>query len=495
MRIPMRPVLLATLAWLTCATGCQSVDRGSRALGWIRPSADRTHFVGAESDARFVVWGVNYDHDASGRLIEDYWRDEWRSVVEDFGEIRDLGANVVRIHLQLGRFMTDARRADPGQLERLARLVDLAETTGLYLAVTGLGCYHKRDVPPWYDRLPEADRWEVQAHFWAAVAKVCRESPAIFCYDLMNEPILPGKTPATEWLAGEFGGKHFVQRIALDLAGRTRQEVARRWVEKMAGVIRHHDERHMITVGVIPWALTFPGAKPLFYSPTVVRNLDFVSVHFYPKKNEVDAALRALQVYEIGKPLVVEEIFPLHCGIDELCRFIDRSRHYVDGWISFYWGRRADEYERQRTVADAMVASWLRRFEAMADTITADQARSKNSATDQQIRRPWGASIRAASSLTSLAATAAVRSSRSRLGLSSTTSAPIGATGRSCTARTTSRTLKPPGSWWDTPGAYAGSTASRSIDTYSGAVSARSRSARQVFIGTTSTPNRSACAR
>ncbi len=43
----------------------------------------------------------------------------------------------------------------------------------------------------------------------------------------------------------------------------------------------------MITVGVFAWALTFPGAKPVFYSDAVARHLDFVSVHFYPKRGEV----------------------------------------------------------------------------------------------------------------------------------------------------------------------------------------------------------------
>lgn len=367
----MRLAPAAPILWFACVIGCQSMDAGRpRSLGWIRPSDDHSHFVREDSAARFVVWGVNYDHDAPGRLIEDYWQTEWERVVEDFGEIRDLGANVVRIHLQLGRFMKNARHADGAQLAQLARLVELAESTGLYLDLTGLGCYHKRDVPAWYDRLPEADRWAVQARFWEAVAKVCHASPAVFCYDLMNEPILPGKTPETEWLAGEFGGKHFVQRIALDLAGRTRQEVARLWVEKMVAAIRRHDERHMITVGVIPWALTFPGAKPLFYADAVARHLDFVSVHFYPKRGEVDDALRALRVYEIGKPLLVEETFPLKCDIEELVEFIERSRNYVDGWVSFYWGRSAEEYEaRNQSLADSIVAGWLRRFAVMSAAI------------------------------------------------------------------------------------------------------------------------------
>ena len=32
----------------------------------------------------------------------------------------------------------------------------------------------------------------MQARFWQAVAARCAASPAVFCYDLMNEPVVPG---------------------------------------------------------------------------------------------------------------------------------------------------------------------------------------------------------------------------------------------------------------------------------------------------------------
>lgn len=335
-------------------------------LQWIRPSEDGTHFVGAVAGKPIVMWGVNYDHDDEGRLLEDYWHEHWETVIEDFGEIKELGANVVRIHLQLPKFMDTAEQANTANLTRLKELVQLAEQTGLYLDVTGLGCYHKQDVPAWYDELQEAARWDVQARFWQAVAKVCRDSRAIFCFDLMNEPILPGQKPETEWLAGELAGKHFVQRISLDLAGRTRLEVARDWVNKLTGAIREIDQRHLITVGVIPWAHVFKGAKPLFYSPEVGGPLDFVSVHFYPKQDDVAGALAALEVYNIGKPLVVEEFFPLQCSLEEAAAFIEGSRKYTDGWISFYWGKTIEQYEQQSDLKGAIVAQWLRRFRSQS---------------------------------------------------------------------------------------------------------------------------------
>ena len=332
-------------------------------LAWIRVSEDGKGFVKGDSGQPFVAWGVNYDHDNEGRLLEDYWAGEWETVEEDFREIRELGANVVRIHLQVGRFLKSADRPNQANLARLGRLVRLAEQTGLYLDITGLGCYHKKDVPDWYDALDEAGRWEAQAVFWRAVAKTCSGSPAIFCYDLMNEPILPGKKKATEWLGGELSGKFFVQRISLDLAGRTREEIGEAWVAKLVGAIREADKRHLVTVGVIPWAHVWKTAKPIFHSPKIGAPLDFVSVHFYPKKGDVAGSLEALKVYDVGKPLVVEEMFPLKCSTKEVAAFVEGGREYCDGWISFYWGATIEENRKQGDLKGALVADWLEWFQ------------------------------------------------------------------------------------------------------------------------------------
>ncbi|MCX7765334.1 MAG: glycoside hydrolase family 5 protein [Candidatus Sumerlaeia bacterium] len=340
-------------------------------LKWICPSKDGSHFVCDDSDTTFVVWGFNYDHDATGRLLEDYWTQEWQTVVEDFYEMKQLGANVVRIHLQLAKFIKSPQEVDHAALAQLARLVQIAERTGLYLDITGLGCYHRQDVPQWYNVLSEAKRWEVQALFWEAIARVCAKSPAIFCYDLMNEPILPdANQKETDWLAGEFGGKWFAQRITLDLRGRTQKQVARQWVDKLVATIRKVDNRHMITIGAIPLAFAFPGAKPLFYSPEVSEALDFVSVHFYPETNKVNEALTALATYNIGKPLVVEELFPLRCSVEDLDVFIEGSRRIADGWIGFYWGKTIEEYAKEPTdIAGAITRHWLEYFRTKTPAI------------------------------------------------------------------------------------------------------------------------------
>ena len=373
--------LVSILLWSGCAAtpedSSRHVDRSSAAerLEPIRISDDGRHFVHGDPPRRFVAWGFNYTKGASGRLLEEACREDWEEVAEDFAEMRALGANAVRIHLQLGRFMRSARNPDPSALSLLARVVALAEENGLYLDVTGLGCYLRADVPEWYDALPEAQRWEVQARFWRAVAETCRESSAVLCYNLMNEPIVPGGGPAeTDWLVGEFDGMHFVQRIALDLAGRDQKEVARAWVDTLVDAIRDVDDSHLITVGVIPWAFTFPGARPLFDAEHVGPRLDFTSVHVYPEADAIDEALTALRVYDLGRPLVVEEMFPIPCGIEQLEEFVDGSQDIVDGYFGHYFGWDLDDYSREpKTIKNGIASGFLRFFRRYRTKLVAAQ--------------------------------------------------------------------------------------------------------------------------
>ncbi len=340
------------------------------ALEPVRVGKDGKSFVLAESGTPFRVWGVNYDHDSvgKGRLIEDYWEKEWDTVCEDFREIRALGANVVRVHLQFGKFMRDAATPDEKSLAQLSRLLALAEETGLYLDITGLACYHKADTPKWYDAMGERPRWAAQARFWSAVAKTCRGSNAVFCYDLMNEPVFDGRNDAG-WVAGNLGGKSFVQRLTLEPGKRTAVEIAKAWVDTLTAAIRAEDPAHMITVGAIPWAHVWPGAKPIFCSPEVSPALDFASIHLYPKKGGVEKALTAMGVYEIGKPLLIEETFPLECDVAEMDDFLRRSKPRTAGHISFYWGRTIAEYETEKgaRIEAALMSAWLKHFQQHAE--------------------------------------------------------------------------------------------------------------------------------
>jgi hypothetical protein len=350
----------AIVFWGLAAGSALAVD-----LDWIRVAGDQRSFVHESSGRPFVPWGFNYDHDATeaGRLIEDYWFEEWDKVEADFGEMKMLGANVVRIHLQFGRFMTAADQPSAKQLDQLGRLLQLAERTGLYLDLTGLGCYHKQDVPAWYDRLDEPSRWQAQAKFWEAVAERCQASPAVFCYDLMNEPIVPGgQGQQDDWLGPAFGGKHFVQCITRDAKNRPRPEIARQWIERLVKAVRIHDRRHLVTVGLVPWSLDRAGLSSGFVPEKVTGDLDFIAVHIYPRAGKLAESLDTLKGFAVGKPIVVEETFPLTCSAEELSVFIDQSRGVATGWIGFYWGKTPDEYRGSDKLGDVATLHWLELF-------------------------------------------------------------------------------------------------------------------------------------
>ncbi len=376
-------VCLASFGWI-CGALAVDLPEARAGLEFIGVSQDGNYFVLADSHSKFTPWGFNYDRDFSGRLLETYWLKEWDAVTRHFAEMKALGANTVRIHLQVSRFMKSERETNRESLDQLARLVTLAEKTGLYLDVTGLGCYDKKDVPQWYNDLNEGRRWDVQSRFWEAVAGICRNSPAVFCYDLMNEPVVAEDKKERDWTPGAFGDKYYVQRLTLDFAGRSPEQIAKAWVNKMVAAIRKHDRRHLVTVGAIPWALAFSGAKPLFYSKEVGMNLDFVSVHFYPKAGEVDKALTALAVYHIGKPLVIEEMFPLSCSVAEMDQFIDGSKPLAAGWITFYWGKTIAEYRQEKNGGvDATMLHWLEYFVNKTPEILGSNAGQKGAQHDK----------------------------------------------------------------------------------------------------------------
>ncbi len=102
-------------------------NQAAAGLDPIELAKDKKSFVFAQSQKRFTPWGFNYDRDSAGRLLEDYWDDEWDKVEAHFAQMKKLGANVVRIHLQFGRFMAGADKPNAKALGRLTKLLQLAD--------------------------------------------------------------------------------------------------------------------------------------------------------------------------------------------------------------------------------------------------------------------------------------------------------------------------------------------------------------------------------
>jgi hypothetical protein len=320
----------------------------------VRLAPDNKGFVLSPSGERFVPWGHNY----AAQGLEDAAVRSWGKIESDFNDLAKMGANVVRIHLQFPLFMDGPAQPNVKELERLERLLKLAEKHRIYLDITGLACYRKNQRAAWYDALGNEDRWAAQAEFWKTVARTCAASPAVFCYDLMNEPILSGQRN-DGWYTGEFGGYEFLQRISLDQTNRPPDEIAREWTRTLVSAIRKHDKEHLITIGMLPaWGL----------SQTVVGpQLDFIAVHIYPNAGKVEDAITNLRQFDIGKPVVVEETFPLSCGVLDERKFLLESRGIAAGWLGQYPDESPAELEALKrsgkiTATQAAYLSWFDLF-------------------------------------------------------------------------------------------------------------------------------------
>jgi hypothetical protein len=329
---------------------------GSRtaAMEPVSVSPDSKGFVLAPSGKTFVPWGHNYA--AAG--LEDPASRSWRKIEDDFVDLKNMRANVARVHLQFPKFMDGANKPNAAALDRLSQLLRLAEKHGIYLDVTGLACYRPQERAAWYDAMRDKDRWAAQAQFWESVAGTCAKSPAVFCYDLANEPIVFGERK-DGWYTGRLGGCDFLQRLSLDQHNRTQNEVALEWTRLMVAAIHKRDRQHLITIGMLPaWGLSQNVVGP---------ELDFIAVHIYPEKGKVDEALRTLKRFDVGKPIVVEETFPLDCGVADLRQFLLQSRRLAAGWIGQYPDESPAELESLRrsgkiTVPQSMYLSWINLF-------------------------------------------------------------------------------------------------------------------------------------
>jgi hypothetical protein len=74
-----------------------------------------------------------------------------------------------------------------------------------------------------------------------------------------------------------------------------------------------------------------------------------------------------LRVCAAGKPVVIEETFPLSCDAPQLEEFLRASREIAGGWIGHYDGQTPDELnalerDGKLTLGQAVYRQWLEMF-------------------------------------------------------------------------------------------------------------------------------------
>ncbi len=254
-------------------------------------------------------------------------------------------------------FFVGANQIDAGAVERFRTVLTIAEKTGLRLHITGLACYRIAQRMAWYDALDDEGRWKTQELFWETIAKACASSSAVFCYDLMNEPVSKGKR-ADGWYLGRMGEQEFCQRLSLD-STKSGDDIFREWTGRMVAAIRKSDTTHLITIGM----LTFPSIYKV-----AAEQLDFVSPHIYPESKKVPEAITMLKKFDYGKPMEIGETFPLSCSVDEEREFLLQSRATAAGWLG-QWpvegpaALRELKKSGQITLVQSVWLTWVELFE------------------------------------------------------------------------------------------------------------------------------------
>lgn len=295
-----------------------------------------------ENGAPFFPWGFNYTNPALVDLIEDFWMMEeaWDILEKDFEEMRDYGANTVRIHLQCVKFMTSTSTPNTVSFERLERLAKISEDKGLYLIVTGLGAYRLSDAQPWYDELDDFHRWETQKLFWKTVAATLNNYSCVFAYDLINEPVVASgchpDSSSCSWYpeGGQFGGYQFVQNISIN-PDNGYWETLGFWTDMMTAAIRTEDDVTMVTMGLLPLG-------PI---NSISSHFDILSTHIYPNTNNLYASINYVLSNQSDKPFLIEEFYNLSCSAPELELFLDLIEGSYHGLIGHYMGRTIEEYD------------------------------------------------------------------------------------------------------------------------------------------------------
>ena len=308
---------------------------------------------------RFEVWGFNYGIGDRYRILDYFSRPTERRqarVFEDMREARALGANTLRIYLEIGTFMRNPREPRLRALRAYRDVVAEARRLGIYLDVTGNLAWRK--TPWWYDALGEQRRWKVQARFWRAVAGVSSRSRAVLMYELTSEPNV---TDSDSWYDGELGGLTFVQNIVRRLDGRDPQRLARAWTRKMRTAVRSRDRRHLISIGFMP----FCGGP--FAHDGLLDLLDLLVVHSHPQEETQQESIAKIRDFsDHGTPVVLGETSSMYTK--SWAEFLTEVSTYVDGYIYYYDGRRPSEIDATSTPG-LFLRDLLKQFLALRESL------------------------------------------------------------------------------------------------------------------------------
>lgn len=389
--------ILILITFVIIATGIHitEVTADSSNMELIVVSAGGQGFAERDSGRSYIPFGTNY-YDPHTGWAPKIWRQfDADKVREHFVVMKKLGVNCARVFLTAGSFQPEAKTIDERALKKLDTLIEIARQTGIRLILTGPD--HWEGSPSYWrpDRFAGEGALQALDYFWQVIGQRYRGEPAIFAWDLLNEPHLPWFVKEWQerwngWLKKAYENENSLKtaweeefnesdkwgEVAIpddkSNAGNPRlrdwqffrEYLADEWVRRQVEAIRRVDPTHLITVGYIQWSypLVRPGQPSRYaaFNPhRQKRWLDFMTIHFYPtmgaplgSDENWDKNIRYLQAVlgycHTGKPVVLGEFGWYGGGAPQnhphltesqqaewISAEIDASRSLADGWLSW----------------------------------------------------------------------------------------------------------------------------------------------------------------
>lgn len=371
---------LAGIVALCLATAGPTLGRSRAAqLPRVMTSADNRGFKDSTGHP-FIPLGVTYYRPGTGWAPQVWKRFDPEGTQADFASLRALGGNCVRVFLTYGSFFPTPDRVNPEALAKLERFVDLAEENGLYVHPTGPD--HWEGLPDYAkgDRLSDPRVLAALKVFWTTIATRFRDRPAVFAYDLLNEPEIPWDTPSqraawNRWLSAKYpshaaltnawkradvpepGAIPAPPREDAELDPRLldyqhfRESLAVNWTRLQVEAIRAADPRALVTAGFIQWslpiALAHIGHYSAFRPSQHAPFLDFLTFHFYPLANGA--------YHYDGPEAERRNLAYLDCLARE---FAGHGKPVVIGEFGWYGGGRPKAFKEGPAASEEDQARW-----------------------------------------------------------------------------------------------------------------------------------------
>ncbi len=425
--------LWAGLSLAICLAGVARCDNPP--MGLIAVGPNGKGFVEQSSGRPFVPFGTNY-YDPHTGWAPKIWRQfDPNRVAQHFEIMSGLGVNCARIFLTAATFQPDVNTLDETALKKLDTLIEIARRSGVRLILTGPD--HWEGSPAYWkpDRFAGEQALTALENFWRTLGQRYRGEPAVFAWDLLNEPHMPwfveGWRPAwNTWLQTKYSNREALKTAwSGNLAEEEtwgsivvpedkahpgnprlldwqlfREHLADQWVRRQVEALRKTDPTHLVTVGYIQWSYPFvrtgnPSLYAAFNPRRQAQWLDFVCIHFYPllgrpfeSQDAWDRNLAYLQSVlaycHIGKPVVLGEYGWYGGGAprglpslteDEQARWIvaeiEATRRLSQGWLSWPFADTPDSTDMSQfgglVRSNLTPKPWAERFKAYTSQLSA----------------------------------------------------------------------------------------------------------------------------